>query len=317
MILLLVVTSIVSFVIIQLPPGDFLTTYIAALKTRGEQVDLTTIERLKHNYGLGQPIYVQYWRWVSKWPHGNFGQSFQYQRPVGELIAQRLGLTVLISVIAMVFTYIVAVPIGVYSATHHYSAGDYLFTFIGFIGLTVPPFLLALVLMYMYLKYFGVSPGGLFSVKYLDQPWSWAKFFDMLKHLPLPVIIVAMGGTAGIIRVMRATMLDEVQKPYVFTARAKGLPERRVLYRYAVRMAINPLASTIGWIFPAIISGETITAIVLNLPTSGPMLLGALLSQDMYLAGTMVMFLTALTIVGMFVSDILLAWLDPRIRYSD
>lgn len=313
---LLVVASVVAFIIIQLPPGDYLTTYINQLKASGQDVDQARIENLRLQYGLDKPMYVQYWLWVSGFPRGDFGFSFGQSRPVRELIGERLGYSVMLSILALIVTYSIAIPIGLYSATHQYSFGDYLFNFIGFIGLAIPGFLLALVTLLLAYKYFGINPGGLYSRDFLNQAWSWAKFADLLKHLPLPVIVVGLSGTAGTIRVMRATMLDELKKPYVITARSKGLSEMRLLIKYPLRFALNPLASTILYIFPAIVSGETITGVVLNLPTIGPLLLKSLLQQDMYLSGTIILFLTGMAIIGMFASEILLAWLDPRIRYE-
>jgi peptide/nickel transport system permease protein len=313
---LLIFASIVSFIIIQLPPGDYLTTYINNLRASGQEVDQARIENLRIQYGLDRPMYAQYWLWISGFPRGDYGFAFGANRPVRDLIGERLGYSVMLSLLALVVTYSIAIPIGLYSATHQYSFGDYFFNLLGFIGLAVPGFLLALIALFLFYKYFGIDPGGLYSRDFLNQPWSLAKFWDLVKHLPLPVIVVGLAGTAGTIRVMRASMLDELKKPYVITARAKGLSEMRLLLKYPLRFALNPLASTILYIFPAIISGETITGVVLNLPTIGPLLLRSLLQQDMYLAGTLILFLTGMTIIGMFVSEILLAWLDPRIRYE-
>lgn len=308
--------SVVSFVIIQLPPGDFLTTYAAGLAAQGETIDPATLAALRQRYGLGEPFHVQYWRWISGIVlRGDFGQSFEWNRPVADLIWNRLGLTVLLSVATLVFVWAVALPIGIYSALRKYSLGDYIATFVGFIGLATPNFLLALILMYIGFAYFGQSVGGLFSPAYLDQPWSWAKIVDLLAHLWIPMVVIGTAGTAGLIRVMRANLLDEIGKPYVVTARAKGLPERRLLVKYPVRVALNPFVSTVGWILPGLISGEAIVAIVLSLPTTGPLLLRALTSQDMYLAGSFILMLSLLTVIGTLVSDLLLAWLDPRIRY--
>jgi peptide/nickel transport system permease protein len=315
-VILLVIASMTSFFIIQLPPGDYLTSYLAELAASGQVVDQARVDGLRRQYGLDKPTYVQYWLWVSGMTRGDFGFSFAENRPVRVMIGERLGYSVMLSLLALVVTYGIAIPIGIYTATHQYSVGDYVLGFVGFIGMATPGFLLALVAVFLAFRYLGLNPGGLFSLQYLTEPWSWGKFVDMLKHLPLPVFIIGLGGTAGAIRVLRATLLDELRKPYVMTARAKGLPERKLLYKYPVRFALNPIASSIFYIFPAIVAGETLTGIVLNLPTVGPMLLNALLQQDMYLAGTLIMFLTFMTIVGMFVSEILLAWLDPRIRYE-
>jgi peptide/nickel transport system permease protein len=308
--------SVVSFVIIHLPPGDFLTTYAAGLAAQGETIDPATLAALRQRYGLGEPFHVQYWRWITGIVlRGDFGQSFEWNRPVADLIWNRLGLTVLLSVATLVFVWAVALPIGIYSALRKYSIGDYVATFVGFIGLATPNFLLALILMYIGFAYFGQSVGGLFSPEYLDQPWSWGKIVDLLAHLWIPMVVIGTAGTAGLIRVMRANLLDEIGKPYVVTARAKGLPERRLLVKYPVRVALNPFVSTVGWILPGLISGEAIVAIVLSLPTTGPLLLRALTSQDMYLAGSFILMLSLLTVIGTLVSDLLLAWLDPRIRY--
>lgn len=312
----LILISVVSFIIIQLPPGDFLTSYIAQLSQTGETVDEATIAALKKRYGLDQPYYIQYFMWVKGMLQGDFGQSFEWNRPVSQLIWERLALTVAVSTFTMIFTWVLSFPIGMYSATHQYSAGDYLATFIGYIGLATPNFMIALILMWIAYSVFGASVGGLFSPQYVEAPWSWGKFLDMLNHLWIPAIVIGMGGTAGLIRTLRANLLDELHKPYVITARAKGVPERRLLWRYPLRIAIIPWISTVGWSLPGIISGETITAVVLSLPTTGPLLLRALQSQDMYLAGSFIMLLSFLTVIGTLVSDILLGWVDPRIRYE-
>ncbi len=312
----LIVISIISFAIIQLPPGDFLSTYIAQLTEAGADVDDATIMALNRRYGLDRPIYVQYWYWVRGMLRGDFGQSFEWNRPVRTLIWGRLGLTLAVSLITLLFTWIVAIPIGIYSATHQYSAGDYLATFLAFIGVAIPNFLLALVLMWISFSYFGQSVGGLFSPQYIDAAWSWDKFVDMLSRIWIPVVVIGTAGTAGLMRTLRANLLDELGKPYVDTARAKGVSERRLLYKYPVRVALIPFISTVGWMLPLLISGETITAVVLNLPTTGPLLLRALQSQDMYLAGSFIMMLSFLTVIGTLISDILLAWLDPTIRYE-
>ena len=316
MILILLLVSVVAFIIIQLPPGDYLTSYIIQLEEMGQKVDESQIVSLKKQYGLDLPIYLQYFKWMWKMLHGDLGKSFEWNKPVSELIGERLMLTVIISLFTLIFTYAVAIPIGIYSATHQYSLGDYTFTVIGFAGLATPNFLFALVLMFMFYKYFGLSVGGLFSSQYQLAPWSVGKFIDMLKHLPIPIIVIGTAGTAGLIRVMRGCLLDELRKQYVITARAKGVAERTLLFKYPVRVAINPIISTIGWTLPGIVSGETITAIVLSLPTTGPLLYRALMCQDMYLAGSTVMFLTFLTVIGTLVSDLLLVWIDPRIRYE-
>ncbi len=312
----LFVISVITFIIIQLPPGDYLTTYIANLQETGEEVDEAVIESLRVRYGLDQPLPVQYWKWISGVVVGDFGQSFAMNKPVSELIWERLGLTVTISLVTLVFTWIVAIPIGIYSATHQYKLSDYFFTFLGFIGMATPAFLLALVMMYLSYRWFGTGVGGLFSDEFVGAPWSWAKVIDLLKHLWVPVVVLGVAGTAGLIRVLRANLLDQLEMPYVVTARAKGLSESRLLVKYPVRVAINPVVSTIGWMLPQLVSGAVIVAMVLSLPTVGPLLLRALMEQDMYLAGSIVMLLSLLTVIGTLVSDILLAWVDPRIRFG-
>lgn len=308
--------SLVSFVIIQLPPGDYLTTLVASLASQGEQVDPAALVALRERYGLGQPIYVQYYKWISNIIlRGDFGQSFAWNMPVSALIWERLVLTIVLSLSALLFVWIVAFPIGIYSAVKQYSLGDYFATFIGFIGLATPSFLIALVLMYVAFKYFNQSVGGLFSPEYQEAAWSWSKVLDLLGHLWIPMVILGMEGTASLIRVMRANLLDELRKPYVVTARAKGLPEWKVILKYPVRLALNTFISTVGWILPGLVSGSAILSIVLSLPTTGPLLLRALLSQDMYLAASSILLLSVLTVIGTLISDLLLAWLDPRIRY--
>jgi peptide/nickel transport system permease protein len=309
--------SIVSFAIIQLPPGDYLTSLVATMASTGESVDRSSLIALEQRYGLGQPIYVQYWKWLSGILfRGDFGQSFEWNEPVADLIWGRLILTFILSLATLLFTWFIAFPIGIYAAVRQYSMGDYVTTVIGYIGLAVPNFLLALVLMYIAFKYFNQSVGGLFSPEYEDAPWSMGKILDLLSHLWIPVTIIGTAGTAGLIRIMRANLLDELHKPYVVTARAKGLSERKLLLKYPVRMALNPFVSTLGWTLPTLVSGAAIISIVMSLPTAGPLLLGALKSQDMYLAASFIMMLSTLTVVGTLLSDILLAWLDPRIRYD-
>jgi peptide/nickel transport system permease protein len=310
----LIAISIVSFILIQLPPGDYLTSYVAQLSQQGEQVDQSTLAALKAQYGLDQPIYVQYLKWITGVLRGDFGYSFEWRRPVAQLLWDRLGFTFIISLATLLLTWIIAFPIGIYSAVRQYSIGDYLFTFLGFLGLAIPDFLAALVLMWIAFAVFGQSVGGLFSPDYVDAPWSVAKVLDMLSHLWIPAIILGIGGTAGLIRIMRANLLDELHKPYVTTARAKGLPEWKLILKYPVRVALNPFVSTVGWSLPHLVSGTVIVGVVLNLPTNGPLLLRALLSQDMYLAGSFILMLSVLTVIGTLISDILLAWLDPRIR---
>ena len=313
----LIVVSMISFAIIQLPPGDYLTSVVSTMRATGETIDEATLAAMEQRYGLSQPVYVQYWKWVTGIIlRGDFGQSFEWNQPVSELMWGRLSLTVVISLVTLFFTWIVAFPIGIYSAVRQYSIGDYLTTIMGYIGLATPNFLLALILMYIAFKYLNQSVGGLFSPEYADAPFSWAKLRDLFQHLWIPVIIIGMAGTAGLIRIMRANLLDELHKPYVVTARAKGMTEVALTLRYPVRVALNPFVSTVGWTLPALVSGATIISIVLNLPTTGPLLLKALMSQDMYLAGSFIMLLSFLTIIGTFISDILLAWLDPRIRLT-
>lgn len=308
--------SVVSFFIIQLPPGDYLTSLAASMSAQGETIDSAQLAALKLRYGLDQPFYVQYWKWISGILfRGDFGQSFEWNRPVNTLIWSRLGLTFALSLSTLFFIWIVAIPTGIYSAVRKYSVGDYIATFLGFIGLAIPNFLLALVLMYIAFKYFGQSVGGLFSPRYLDAPWSWAKVGDLFAHLWIPMIVLGTAGTAGLIRTMRANLLDELGRPYVVTARAKGLPEARLLLKYPVRLALNPFVSSLNNVLVQLVSGAAIVSIVLSLPTTGPLLLRALMSQDMYLAGSFILMLSVLTVVGTLISDILLALLDPRIRY--
>ena len=314
----LILISFVTFIVVQLPPGDYLNAYVAQLTAEGgETVDRQQIEMLRERYGLNDPFIVQYWKWISNIIfEGDFGRSFEWNAPVSDLLWGRIGLTFVVSLASLLFVYCVAFPIGVYSAIRKYSLGDYVFTFFGFLGLAVPNFLLALVLMVISLQVFGVTPGGLFSPEYASAPWSFAKLMDFLAHLWIPMIIIGTASTAALIRVMRANLLDELNKPYVETARAKGQSEAVLIMRYPVRIALNPFVSRLGWELPALVSGAAITSIVLNLPTAGPILLTALQSQDMFLAGSFILILSVLTVIGTLVSDILLAWLDPRIRYS-
>ena len=308
--------SIVAFLIIELPPGDYLTAHVANLAAGGDTIDQEQLDALKKQYGLDKPLMGRYLHWMNNLLQGDMGQSFEWGKPVNELIWERLALTFVISLATMLFTLILGFVVGVYSATHQYSLLDYFFTAMGFIGLGVPNFLIALVIMWVAFSRYGVSLSGLFSQKYQSAPWSWAKVVDMLKHLWLPMVILGMSGTAGMIRTMRANMLDELRKPYVTTARAKGLKELRLLYKYPVRVALNPFVSTVGWALPRLVSGSTIISVVLSLPTTGPLLLRALMNQDMYLAATFFLMLSILTVIGTLISDILLAWLDPRIRFG-
>lgn len=316
MIILLFMLSMVVFVIIQLPPGNYVTTYAERLQASGSSIDKATLEMLNRQYGFDLPMYRQYFKWFFNFLRFNLGRSFEWNKPVSVLLRDRLPITIMISTFSLIFIYAVAIPIGIYSATHQYSLGDYVSTGLGFVGLAIPNFFLALVLLFLIFKIFGISVVGLFSPEYLDQPWSSAKFADMLKHLPVPIIVIGTAGTAGLIRIMRGCLLDELHKQYVITARSKGLGERKILFKYPVRMAINPIVSTVGWSLAYIISGETITSIVLALPTTGLLLFGALMSQDYYLAGSIIMILGSLTLIGTLVSDILLVVIDPRIRYE-
>lgn len=308
--------SIVAFFVIQLPPGDYLTSLVSGMAAQGETVDSATLAALKERYGLDQPFYVQYWKWISGIVlRGDFGQSFEWNRPVNTLIWERLGLTVLLSFSTLIMIWLISFPIGIYSAVRKYSFGDYFATFIGFIGLATPNFLLALVLMYISFAYFGQSVGGLFSPQYVDAPWNWAKFVDLLAHLWVPMLVLGTAGTAGLIRLLRANLLDELVKPYVVTARAKGLSERKLLLKYPVRVALNFFVSAQNNLLVSLISGAAIVEIVLSLPTTGPLLLRALTAQDMYLAGSFILMLSVLNVISTLLSDIALAWLDPRIRY--
>jgi len=313
----LLVISLVSFIVIQLPPGDFLTTYIASVAEQDGMVDQALVDALRHRYGLDQPQYVRYLRWMNNIFHGDWGRSLEWDRPVKELIGTRIGLTFAISLTTLLIGWMVAFPVGIYSAIRQYSAGDYIFTAISFIGRGIPNFLLALVALYAIFKLFNYNAAGLFSRQFQEAPWSWAKLLDLLKHLWVPVFVISVGSTAGLIRTMRANLLDELNKPYVVTARSKGLSERKVIFKYPVRVALNPFVSTVGWALPGLISGTTIVSIVLGLQTTGPLMLRALQSQDMYLAGSFLLLLSALTVIGTFISDILLAWLDPRIRLTE
>jgi peptide/nickel transport system permease protein len=311
----LLAISFISFVLIQLPPGDYVTTYIATLAASNEIVDQNTAADLRSRFGLDQPMIVQYWKWITNIIlYGDFGLSFEWQQPVSELIWERMSLTLVLTFSTLLLTWGIALPIGVFSAVKKYSIGDYVVTFFSFLGLAVPSFLLALVLMYFAAVEFGQSVGGLFSEQYQNAPWNFDKFIDFLQHLWIPVVILGVSGTASLIRVMRANMLDELNRPYVTTARAKGLSEFTLLVKYPMRLALNPFISTIAWLLPNLVSGSIIVAIVMSLPTAGPLLLQSLMSQDMYLAGAFILLICALTVVGALISDILLALVDPRIR---
>jgi peptide/nickel transport system permease protein len=311
----LVIISMVSFFLIQLPPGDYLTSYAAQLRTQGEEVQQEAIDTMRERYGLGQPVYVQYAKWVTGIiTRGDFGQSMEWQKPVSELIWERLGLTLLLAFFALMISWFVSIPVGVYSATHQYSKLDYIMSGISFFGVGIPGFFLALIVLYIAQTKLGLNVGGLFSQQYVSAPWSWDKVVDLLKHIWIPLVIMAVEGTAGGIRTTRANLLDELNKPYVELARAKGLSEGRLIWKYPVRVALNPFFSTVGWSLANQIGNITLMSVVLSLETTGPMQLRSLVSQDMYLAGTILLLLSALTVMGTLVSDVLLAWVDPRIR---
>ena len=310
----LLAISAFVFVIIQLPPGDYLSTYIAELESQGERVDPAKIEFLREQYGLHRPLIEQYFYWVIGLVQGDLGYSFEHNLPVTEVVGDRLYLSLILNFTVIVFIYLVAFPIGIYSATHQYSWTDHGLTFMGFLGLATPNFLLALILLYFSNVLFGTSIGGLMEPEYIGEPWSWEKFVSVLEHLWIPVIVIGTSGTAAMIRRLRANLLDELQKQYVVTARAKGLPPGKALRKYPLRMALNPFVAEIGNMLPQVVSGSVIVSTVMSLPTTGPMLLESLQSQDMYLAGSFLMFLALLTVVGIFLSDVLLSILDPRIR---
>lgn len=306
--------SVLTFIIIRLPPGDFVDAYIANLAASGSSITAEQANAMRAEYGLDRSVVVQYGIWISRVVRGDFGISMMWRRPVTEVIGDRLWLTVVVSFSALFLTWLVALPIGIYSAVRQYSIGDYIATMLGFIGLAIPNFLLALILMYAGFRYFGLSIGGLFSAEYAEAPWSWAKLWDLAKHVPLPAAVLALAGTAQLIRIMRANLLDELRKPYVVTARAKGISERRLLLKYPVRAALNPFASAIAYLFPYLVSGSIIVSLVLGLPTVGPLLLQSLVAQDMFLAGSIVLLLGIMTVIGTLVSDLLLMWIEPRIR---
>ncbi|WP_425145151.1 ABC transporter permease [Deinococcus sp.] len=312
--LLVALISVVAFILIQLPPGDWLTSYVAWMRSQGTQIDDAVIAGLKHQYGLDQSLVSQYFTWVGGILHGDLGFSFSYNKSVSVVILDRLPITLMISLLTIITTYAVAIPIGILSATRQYSFVDYAASFVGFIGLSVPSFLIALILMFLAYRYFGLSVGGLNSPGYIGEPLSWGKFLDTLAHLPLPILVLALSGTAPLIRILRGSLLDELQKPYVDTARAKGMSERTLLWRYPVRIALNPIVSTIGWLIPAVFSGQVIVSIVMGIPDMGPLLYNALIRQDTFLAGSIVLILSVLTIIGTLVSDVALMFLDPRIR---
>ncbi|HOU13035.1 MAG TPA: ABC transporter permease [Anaerolineae bacterium] len=308
--------TVVAFIIIELPPGDYLTAHVMNLAAGGDVVDQEQLEALKRQYGLDLPLHLRYLHWMGNILKGDFGRSFEWNMPVSDLIWERLALTLVITVTTLLFTWVMGFAIGVYSATHQYSFLDYLFTSLGFVGLGTPDFMIALVLLWLAFSLFGVNLTGLFSQEFQSAPWSIAKVIDMFKHMWVPLVILGTGGTAGMARTMRANLLDELQKPYVETGRAKGLKEWRLVFKYPVRVALNPFISTAGWALPGLINGATIVSVVLGLPTTGPLLLRALLGQDMYLAASFVLLLSVLTVIGTLISDILLAFIDPRIRYG-
>ena len=308
--------SIIVFVVIQLPPGDIVTSTLERLQASGVEVSEEQVQNLRAQYNLDKPLYLQYAHWIGGFLMGDFGYSYMFARPVDELIWERLGYTLLITISAMLFTWVVAVPLGIYSAVRQYSIADYSLTAIALVGLATPPFLLALVFLYIGFEVFGIPIGGLFSPEYREAPWDMGRIGDLLKHLWIPMVVVGLGSTAVTMRILRANLLDELKKPYVVTARAKGVRPAKLVLKYPFRIAINPFVSTIGLQLPALVSGEAIVSIVLNLPTTGKMLLDALLAQDMYLAGSVVMLLSILILLGLLLSDLLLAWIDPRIRYE-
>ena len=307
--------SMISFAIIQLPPGDFLTTYASQLRSQGDVVDEAEIAALRERYGLGMPIHQQYARWISGIVlRGDWGQSMEWRKPVRDLIGERILLTIILSLAALAVSWFIAIPLGVYCATRQYSIPDYLITLASFIGVGTPGFLLALLIMWVAQSSFGLNVGGLFSEAFMDAPWSMAKAWDLAKHIWIPVLILALNGTAGGLRTTRANLLDEMNKPYVETARSKGLTESQLTWKYPVRLALSPFVSTLGWELANLVSGATLISVVLSLQTTGPLMLRALLSQDMYLAGSFLLVLSTLTVIGTLFSDILLAWIDPRIR---
>lgn len=306
--------SVISYAIIEVPPGDYMDAYVDHLVQQQMAVDPAEIAALRARYGLDQPTYMRYLHWMGNLLQGDLGRSLEWNQPVAKLVLARLPWSIAISLMSLVLSYSIAIPIGLYSATHQYSPGDYLATLIGFIGLATPEFLLALIILWYYFVATGNVAIGLFSDEYVMAPWSFAKFLDLIKHIWLPAVIVGLSGTAGLIRVTRANLLDELGRPYVMVARSKGLPENKVIFKYPFRIAMNPVASTIGWTLPSLVNGELLASLVLGLPTIAPLFVAALMSQDMFLAGSIVMILSTLTVIGTLLSDILLAWLDPRIR---
>jgi len=311
-----IIISIITFVIVQLPPGDFVTSAQAEIAASGGGMDSSTVEAMRVRYGLDRPILVQYWKWVSGFPRGDFGYSLEWNAPVWDIIAGRLGWTILLSGLALVFMWVVSIPIGIYSARHKYSLGDNVFSFLGFLGLSVPDFMLSLMWLVFATMMLGISASGLYSPQMVDAPWSFAKFLNLLNHLWPPVVIMGVVGTAELIRIMRGNLLDILNQQYVTTARSKGLEEKVVVQKYAVRMAINPLISVLGMQIPKMISSSIIVGLVLSVPTVGPIFLRALTTQDMYLAGAILLLMTVMLLIGNLLADIALAWVDPRIRYE-
>ena len=311
------IISVLAFVVISLPEGDYVDTYIEELIQEGTSLSLAEAQNLREYYGLESPLLVQYWKWITKIVKLDFGQSFRQQRPIKELIAERLVTTIALSSFTIVVTWVLALPIGIYSGIRQHSIGDYVFTFLGFTGLAVPDFLLGLVLMYVAFAFFDQSVGGLFGPQYLNAPWSFGRVWDLLKHLVIPAIVLGTAGTAGLIRVMRNNLLDELSKPYVVTARSKGMVNWKLIVKYPVRVAINPFVSGIGYLLPALVGGSVIVSVVLSLPTLGPLLLRAIQDQDMYVAGLIILLLGALTVIGTLISDLLLVWIDPRIKLTE
>ena len=313
-----IAVSMLSFTIIQLPPGDFVQNYVDKLRTydamMDEKVARQYVEFLQHKYWLDRPLPLQYLKWMGNLIQGDFGKSLEHERPIKDVLSDRMVTTIVLAMATVLFTWTMAIPIGIYSAVRQRTVEDYTFTFLGFIGLAVPDFMLALIMMYMTFVYLHESVGGLFSPQYISADWSFARFWDLLKHLYIPVVILGTSGTASLIRILRANLLDELRRPYVVTARAKGLPELRLLLKYPVRVALNPLISTVGYILPFLISGSVIVSVVLSLPTVGPVLLQSLLTQDLFLAATIILFLGVMTVIGTLISDILLVIIDPRIR---
>jgi peptide/nickel transport system permease protein len=308
------VISIVSFGIIQLPPGNYATALAAQMASNGVELHQSQIDALQSRYGLGQSFFVQYWKWISGVVHGNLGQSFLYNRSVSSLIADRLPLTIVVAIATLLVTWIISFYVGIISATKQYSVRDYSLSTLAFLGLATPNFMIALVIMFLSARYLGISVSGLFSAQWESSSWNLGKFVNLIEHLWIPVLVIGMSHTASLFRILRANLLDELHKPYVVAARARGLSERKLLMKYPVRVALNPFISTVGWTIPAVISGDVIIGQVLSLPTTGPLLLQALLSQDMYLAGSIILVVSILTVIGTLFSDVLLAWVDPRVR---